>query len=392
MLTDPVQQFIRDHLDADPQRLLLTAHRYPQLPMPYVASQLLALRKVRDKIPGWYNPALHFPPQLSIEQASSERTAHFKAGLFSGQHMADLTGGLGVDTWAWATRFERVTYVEQNPALVESAIHNFNTLNVNNIACISMSAEEFLAHTSDQFDLLYLDPARRDAQQRKAFQLEHCQPDVVALRTALLSHAPQVLIKTAPLLDIKLAMRQLLTVSKVWVVSVDNECKEVLYLLGRRAIPTEDIPITAVALGAPIQEFTFSWQEEQRTVAPFSPPQQYLYEPDAALLKAGEFRSFAGQFGLSKLHPNTHLYTSERLLAAGPGRRFYVEQVCKYDRKAVRSAVPEGRANIATRNFPDAIDTVRRKLALADGGDIYLFAVTTREDKKELLVCRKVQA
>ncbi len=388
--TDAIQQFIREHLDSDPQHLLLTAHRYPQVPMPYVASQLLALRKVRDKIPAWYNPALHFPPQLSIEQSSSERTARFKAGLFCGARMADLTGGLGVDTWAWAAQFKQVTYVEQNPALAESARHNFNVLGTNNIDCISATAEDFLANTTDHFDLLYLDPARRDAQQRKVFRLEDCQPDIVALREILLTKAPKILIKTAPLLDLKLAAKQLLTVSRIWVVSVNNECKEVLYLMERTALSLEEIPIIAVALGETTQQFTFTWREEQQAVAPISAPQQYLYEPDAAVLKAGAFRSFAQQFGLSKLHPNTHLYTSNELRADVPGRYFQIEQVCKYDRKAVQTVVSEGRANIATRNFPDAVEAVRRKLALADGGDVYLFAATTWENKKEVVVCRKV--
>ncbi len=388
---DAVQQFIREHLDADPERLLLAAHRYPQVPMPYVAGQLRALRKVRDKIPAWYDPALHFPPALSIEQASSERTARFKAGLFSGRRMADLTGGLGVDAWAWAASFDRVSYVEQNPALVDTARHNFNVLGINNIACIADTAEAFLAAQTEPFDLLYLDPARRDDRQRKVYRLEDSQPDVLALHATLLAHAPQVLVKTAPLLDLKLAVRQLLTVARIWVVSVDNECKEVLYLLQRSAPPADAVPITAVALGKGTQEFRFTWQEEQQAVAPFSAPQRYLYEPDAAVLKAGAFRSFARRFGLSKLHPNTHLYTSGQLHREAPGRCFALDQVCRYDRKSVRAAVPEGRATIAVRNFPDAAEKVRRTLGLVDGGETYLFAATTLHDKKEILVGRKIE-
>ena len=175
MSTAIIEQFIREHLDADPQRLLLAAHRYPGIPMPYVAGQLQALRKLRDKIPSWYNPALHFPLQLSVEQASSERTARFKAGLFTGARLADLTGGLGVDTWAWADRFEQVVYVEQNPELVEAARYNFNVLGANNIDCVQADAQDFLAGTTDPFDLLYLDPARRDGQQRKVFRLNLVQ-------------------------------------------------------------------------------------------------------------------------------------------------------------------------------------------------------------------------
>ncbi len=389
MPTDTVQQFIRDHLDADPQGLLLAAHRYPDVPMPYVAGQLLALRKVRDKIPGWYDPALRFPPQLSIEQASSERTARFKASLFSGLRMADLTGGLGVDAWAWAARFSRVVYVEQNPELVAAARHNFNVLGVHNIDCLLANAEDFLAVT-EPFDLLYLDPARRNTQQRKVFRLEDCQPDVLALQATLLSRAPQVLVKTAPWLDLKMAVRQLATVSRIWVVSVADECKEVLYLLKAAAPPADEVPVTAVALGNDQREFTFTWREEHAALAPLSAPQQYLYEPDAAVLKAGAFRSFAERFGLFKLHPNTHLYTSDQLRTEVPGRKFRLEVVCKYDRKAVQRAIPGGKANLATRNFPDPADVARRQLGLADGGDDYLFAVTTLDEKKVVLVTRKV--
>ncbi len=384
----PLQQFIHDHLDADPQRLLLNAARYPGIPMPYVAGQLLALRKVRDKIPAWYNPELQFPAQLSVEQSSSERTARYKAGLFSGRRMADLTGGMGVDSWAWATRFEEVLYIEQNPELVAAAQHNFQVLGAANIRCLQADAEQFLATTTEQFDLLYLDPARRDGQ-RKVFRLEDCQPNVVALQPALLARAAKVLVKTAPLLDLKLAARQLGHVSHIWVVSVGDECKEVLYLLEKEAPPTDEVPVTAVALGQTVQEFTFNWQEEQTALAPLSPPLRYLYEPDAALLKAGAFRSFAQRFGLYKLHNNTHIYTSDALVEL-PGRRFELEQVCKYDRKAVLAAVPDGRANLATRNFPDTVEAARRKLALADGGDRYLFAVTSLENKKEILVSHKV--
>ncbi|MEO6759027.1 MAG: methyltransferase domain-containing protein, partial [Saprospiraceae bacterium] len=216
MPNSAVQQFIHEHLDADPQQLLLAAHRYPGIPMPFVASQLQALRKVRDKIPTWYDPALEFPVQLSVEQASSERTARFKASLFSGQRMADLTGGMGVDAWAWAQHFAEVIYLEQNEALVAAARHNFQVLGIKNITCRQGEAEAFLQaiHVS-HLDLIYLDPARRDGQQRKVFRLEDCQPNVVALRTNLLAKAPQVLVKTAPLLDLKLAARQLAAVSHI---------------------------------------------------------------------------------------------------------------------------------------------------------------------------------
>jgi hypothetical protein len=385
-----IQQFIREHTDSDPHRLLISAHRYPGVPMPYVVRQLEALRKVRDKIPTWHNPALQFPPLLSVEQASSERAARFKTSLFSGKKMADLTGGMGVDAFFWATQFERVTYVEQNAALAELAQHNFAALGATNITCACSPAEDFLKN-SENFDLLYLDPARRDAQQRKVFLLEDCQPDVLALRDTLLDRAPQVLLKTAPLLDLKLAARQLRCVRHIWVLSIDNECKEVLYLLEKN-LPAGHSPTLAAAClhGDTEQFFNFDWPEEQAAQAPLSPALSYLYEPDAAVLKAGALKTFAQRFGLFKLHANTQLYTAEHLAEGLPARRFRIEAVCKYERHAVRQAVPSGKANVAVRNFPDSVAQVRQKLGLADGGEHYLFAAADADNRKIILVCQKV--
>jgi hypothetical protein len=390
MSPDNIQQFIRAHADDDPHRLLLSAHRHPDVPMPYVVGQIEALRKVRDKIPTWHDPALRFPPLLSVEQASSERAARFKASLFSGKKMADLTGGMGVDAFFWAKKFERVTYVEQNAALAELAQHNFAALDATNLDCTCATAEDFLKNGA-HFDLLYLDPARRDAQQRKVFRLEDCQPDVLALRDLLLARAPQVLLKTAPLLDLKLATRQLGCVRHIWVLSIDNECKEVLYLLEKN-LPTGHSPtLTAACLNGPAEQFfDFDWPEEQAAQAAFSTALDYLYEPDAAVLKAGALKTFAQRFGLSKLHANTQLYTSERLVEGLPARRFRIEAVCKYERRAVQQAVPSGKANVATRNFPDSVAQIRQKLGLADGGDCYLFAATDADNRKVILVCQKV--
>ncbi|MBC7776312.1 MAG: methyltransferase domain-containing protein [Phycisphaerae bacterium] len=398
----PLQDFIWQHRDDDPRQLALSAKKYPNIQISIVSAQVQALQKIRPKIPTWYRPGMEFPLAISLEQASSERTARFKAGLFSGKKIADLTGGLGVDSFFFSQQFESVTYVEQNAELLAATRHNFAQLGATNVHFEHCTAEDFLEKTDDHFDLIYLDPARRDERKGKVFQLADCSPDVLKIKDLMLEKSPRVLLKTAPLLDLKLAAGQLGKVSKIWVVASEGDCREVLYLLEREALPMDQIPIVAVALESrPIEfdkpyrsedqptTFTFSWAEEQLAVANFSTPLNFLYEPNPAVLKAGAFRSFAERFDLSKLHANTHLYTSTEFRPKLPARSFAIEQVCKYDRKAVQVHVPGGKANIACRNFPDTPDQVRRKLGLTDGGEVYLFAATDAENKKLVMVCRK---
>lgn len=405
MLSDRFVNFVRTHLDDDLSRLLLSAHRYPGIAVQDAVRQIAALRKIRAKIPDWYRFDLVFPPQLSVEQASSEQTARFKAGLFSGRQMADLTGGMGVDTYFFSEQFERVIYVEQNPLLVEAARHNFGALGRTNIFPVQADAEEFLQETDAPFDLLYLDPARRDESQSRVYQLSDCRPNVLEIKELLLSRAPRVLLKVAPLLDVQLAVQQLGAVARVWVVSVDNEVKELLLLLEHRhaaPVPASGepasgklhdfaaaIPIEAVCLGGRRHVFVFTRAEEQAAQPGYSMPLTFLYEPDAAILKAGAFKSFGARFGLSKLHPNSHLYTSMQRAPDIPGRVFKIEAVVKYARKSLGAVLPGGKANVTVRNFPDSVDTLRKKMGLADGGDWYVFGTRTNDEQLNLLVCRR---
>ena len=390
MLSVADRQFIQEHLQDNMQELLLAAHRYPGIQLVLAVAQIEALRKVQHKIPDWYRFDLLMPPLLSVEQASSAETARFKAGLFSGGSMVDLTGGMGVDTSFFAQHFEQVTYVEQNPALVQLARHNFDVLGASNINSLEANAENFLKENREHFDLIYLDPGRRDQQQKRLFRLSDCQPNVLEIKEQLLAAADRVLVKTAPMLDLQLAVEELGAVSRIWVVSVEKECKEVLYLLEKTAVSGPDIPIEAVCLGATKASFVFTRREEQVAGAEFSEPLQYLYEPDAAVLKAGAFKTFALRYGLKKLHPNTHLYTSENLVLDVPGRSFRIESTLKYDRKTVQALIPEGKANIAARNFPDSPPQMRKKLGLGDGGDWYVFGATDYTNRKFLLACRRV--
>jgi 16S rRNA G966 N2-methylase RsmD len=355
----------------------------------YAVLQIESLRKIRDKAPAWFNTRLRFPALLSVEQASSERTALFKAGLFSGRNMADLSGGLGIDSWAFGSRFERVDYAEPDAARAAAAAHNFPLLDRQNIVVHTTDAETFLRRTTDTFDLLYMDPSRRDEQARRVFRLEDCMPNVLALHNVLFSRSNTVLLKAAPMLDISQALKQLQTVTAVWVVSVHGEVREVLYQLASEPGTVEHVPIEAVCLGAESVHFRFTLENERMAKTVFSLPAEWLYDPDAALLKAGALKSVAQQFGLSKLHANTHLYSSELPVDGFPGRRFRIEQVVRYDKKAVHAAVPDRRAHVAVRQFPDSAEDVRKRLGLKDGGDVYLFGVTLADEQKRMLVTRK---
>ncbi len=242
--------------------------------------------------------------------------------------------------------------MERRPELVALARHNFDVLGIRNINTVEAEAEHFLEQCPGSFDLIYLDPARRDDRRQRVFQLADCQPNVVALKKRLLAVTSHILVKTAPLLDLKNAMEQLKPVSQVWVVAVDNEVKEVLYLLSANAgQPDEYIPVSAVFLGdypvEPLQAFTFTQAEEQAARPAYSAVLEYLYEPHAAILKAGAFNTFARRYGLAKLHPNTHLYTSAVPVENAPGRRFRVVATVRYDLKAVKAVLPGGQAHVA---------------------------------------------
>ncbi len=390
LLRPDVQRFLREHALDDPHRLALLAHRYPDLPIRAIAEQLQSCRKARHKLPEWFaTEGLIFPPTLSMEQCSSEATARYKSSLLHGQRLVDLTGGAGVDTFYLSQSFVQTDYVEQDESLAQLAGHNFSVLGANHIQAHSTSAEAFLATLSEPVDAIYLDPARRDAQARRVFQLTDSTPDVLALQNELLNKATTVLLKTAPLLDIQATLQVLKNVSQVHVVAVRNEVKEVLYQLDRRHLSEPEI--TAINLQHSADEpFTFLRSQELQAEIIYADPLTYLYEPHAALMKAGAFKRIGQRFGLSKLHPNTHLYTSSLHVPNFPGRTFRCQAVVPYQKKAVRRQLSEARASITTRNFPEAVAAVRKKLDLSDGGDAYLFAVRLANEQLRIIIAAKV--
>ncbi|MFP4293658.1 MAG: THUMP-like domain-containing protein [Cyclobacteriaceae bacterium] len=386
-----VQQFIHEHEQDDPAAVALQASRYPDLPIPLIAAQLQARQKAKLKCPEWHQQeGLIFPPPLSVEQASSEATARYKSRLVSGHQLADLTGGMGIDTFYLGQQFEQVDYVEQQAELAELARHNFEVLQARHIRVHASDAEGFLLSLRTEPDTIYLDPARRDLHARKVFRLQDCTPDVIALQETLLSRAPRVLLKTAPLLDIEAALQSLKNVASVYVVAVDQECKEVLYLMQRGWSAEPEIHAIHLQHGQE-QVFRFFRSAESEAKVAYTEPQTYIYEPNAALMKAGAFRSLAAELGLAKLHPNSHLYTSEELKQDFPGRIFFCDKISSYNKKALKKELKSDKANISTRNFPDSVQQIRKKTGLKEGGDTYLLATTHIHGKPILLICRKVE-
>lgn len=389
-LSDDQIAFIERHIQAVPAALSLKYGKAKS----FEISQIEARQKAKLKLPMWYSiPHLLFPPAVSVEQSSSELTAHYKASLVDGQCMIDATGGMGIDTFYFAKHCQKVTYVEQNEALVECARHNFDVLKANNIDCIHANSLDFLGQLAHKVDWLYLDPARRATDNHRVFELQDCTPDVVTHLLLLQSVAKRVLIKVSPLLDIKQTLDILPTITKVHVVAVDNECKELLLELHGTDAPAAHCLVRTINFknDGSQQIFEFEWKNEANAAVTFLPPQRYVYEPNVAVLKAGAFKLVANNYQLAKIAPHSHLYTSEALQEGFPGRIFEVKAIIKIDRKVLMAYLPEGKANLTLRNFPTTTDELRKKLKLKEGGDVYLLATTLSNGDKRLLVCKKIQ-
>ncbi len=387
---ESVQQFIRENEQEDAFQLSLRYSEVDGVPIQLVAEQIASRQKAKQKLPSWYDTkGILYPQKLSMEQCSSETTAKYKASLVNGKHFVDLTGGAGVDAWALSSSFETGDYVEQNSLLAELTKVNFEKLGIEDLSITNGSAEEFLQKIHDSVDLIYIDPARRDQHKNRVFQLSDCIPDIIELLPILKSKAKQVLIKTSPMMDIDLSLKSMKGVSEVYILSVDNDCKEVLYLV--EEVEVKELLIKTVNFKKGDKEqFDFSQREASTAQACYSLPKKYLYEPNASIMKSGAFELISQRFSLSKLHPNTQLYTSNELVESFPGRRFIIEANIGYDKKELKKLIPDQKANVATRNFKDNVDKIRKKTGLKDGGDYFVFACTNLDNNPTILITKKV--
>jgi 16S rRNA G966 N2-methylase RsmD len=386
LLREDLQHYLLEHEHDDERELVLKHKTLYGVATSLLAEQLRGRKKAKEKLPLFYNTKnIIYPPQLNLEQSSSEVTAKFKSSLVSGQKLADLTGGFGVDAYFFSEKFDRVHYVEPDDQLCEIVEHNTKTLRATNITIHHQTAEEFLS-ALDRSDVVYIDPSRRKGS-AKIVKLSDCSPDITALQSAILKKSLSLLVKTSPLIDLQQGLRELHNVSDVYIVSVNNECKEVLFLCGR--MTTEPVIHTVNLLPRGDQQiFDFTFPQERLITSGFSEPKTYLYEPNASILKGGAFKSIAAPFSVTKISTNTHLYTSEQFVNDFPGRVFKVDALLKPDAASVALALPERKANILTRNYPLTPDQLKKKLKLTDGGDHYILAFSGQKEKYVVLAKR----
>jgi len=388
MLKPDVQAYLRDNEETDPAAIALRKSPFENVPSALLAQQIDGRRRCKRKLPLWYEtPNIYYSDKLALEQASSQATAVYKAGLLPpNAKLADLTGGFGVDTFFFAKNAVQVVYCEQNDGLAEIVRHNVSILGAENIRIESGDGITFLQNQpDDQFNCLYIDPSRRIAS-RRVFRLEDCEPNVVYHVPLLLQKAGRVLIKSAPVLDITAAINVLQATSQVHIVSVDNECKELLFVLDRGYSGTPRL-IAAMLQDGTVRTFPFTVTEERIAEARYTQPKTYLYEPDAALLKAGAFKLIAQRYGLEKLHVNTHLYTSENLYSDFMGRRFLVDKTMSYsDFKKLHTKIS---GNVTVRNFPLDAQTLRQRHRIAEHPSHFLFFCTGSDDSLLVIFASK---
>jgi 16S rRNA G966 N2-methylase RsmD len=341
------------------------------------------------------------PSPLSVEQASSEETARYKALLFKQRYLenggaaavsiADLTGGMGIDSWAFGQEFAQVYYVEQQAVLAALASHNYKQLQCNNIEVHHSTAEAFLQELQQPLKVIYLDPARRDATSKKVVLLSDSEPNVVTLLPLLLQKAQQIWVKASPMLDIKGAMQELRKhVQEVQVVSLRGEVKELLFRIEKQQELDPLIVAVNLVAGGFLEVFSFHYSEESSAVSLLSMPQTYLYDAGAALRKAGAFKLPAQRYLLKKLHAHSHLYTSDQWVEAFPGRSFRILGRLKADKKLLRQLLPSARAHLVVRNFPQKAEVLQKKLGLQEGDPHYVFATTLADGKPQLLLCERL--
>ncbi len=389
ILHKEVQQFIfeKSKTPIDLSKLILSKSPFENISSKELAQQINGRLKAIQKFSTWYAQSnIYYPPNLNLEQTSSEATAFYKSKLVSGEVLIDLTGGFGIDDYFFSKKCKQVIHCEMNEELSTIAKHNFNTLKVSNIKTIPGNGIEILKQ-QNTVDWIYIDPSRRHDHKGKVFFLEDCLPNVPAHLDLFFSKSNNILIKTSPLLDFQIGIKALRYVKEIHVVAVNNEVKELLWVLVKGY--SEDISINTINLRkTKDQEFSFVLNDEKQQSIHLGLPKTYLYEPNTAILKSGGFLSVADSFELEKIHQHSHLYTSDKKIDF-PGRCFEIVTVFLYQKKTMSKAGIT-KANITTRNFPESVTMLRKKFKIKDGGEDYLFFTTNMEQKKIVIHCKRI--
>ena len=397
-ITETLRKFISDHAGDDLSVLLLSASRYKDVDVKAAVEQIKARSRIKDKLLSWYkDDRLFFPSTLAAEQCSSEITALYKQRIIKSEdRLCDLTGGLGVDAYFFSQKAMYVIYVEKNEAYCDAARYNMDMLGASGVRVINADANDLVENDDSRvsdINVFYIDPARRGVGNKRLFSISDCEPDMSKIWPMLQEKRCRVIVKLSPMLDITQVLTQLPGVSEIHLVSVKNECKELLVISGSIVDENFNTQISCAnyTSGGEEQLFRFRLSEERSASVCFAKSVgRYLYEPNSSILKAGAYKSVSLRFELEKLHVSSHLYTSNRFVSSFPGRIFEVEDVFPFGSricKELMSEIPQ--ANISVRNFPLSVDDLRKRMRVVDGGDVYLFATTLSDNKKVIIKCVK---
>ncbi len=388
LLNPEIQQFINANIDASISKLALKKNPFLEVDWISILNQIEAKTKSKEKLPHWFAAKnIIYPSKISVEQTSSEKTASYKSELVFGENLIDLTGGFGVDDFYFAKKIKKVTHCEINPELSQIVKHNFEQLNVNNISCHSGDSLAILTQLNSKFDWIYIDPSRRNDAKGKVFMLQDCLPNVPEHLDFLFNYSDQILIKTAPLLDITAGLSELRNVKTIHIVALENEVKELLWELHHHF--TEKTTIKTINIIKEKQDiFEFVWDENPK-IPEYGLPEKYLYEPNSAIMKSGGFDEVGTFYKLKKLHKHSHLYTNSELISF-PGRIFKIENSIPFHKNAMKNFLEGQQTNITTRNFPETVESIRKKWKIKEGGNQYCFFTTDENDNKIVLICTKI--
>ncbi|KUJ53177.1 class I SAM-dependent methyltransferase [Chryseobacterium sp. JAH] len=372
ILNKEIQNYIDVNLNTDLHSLLLKKSPFPEVSMQEIVQQIKGKQVAQKKFPFLLKDGVVFPPQLSLEQSSSDKTAVYKAQLLQGKKFIDLTSGFGIDAYYLSANFEEVTLVEQNPELVKIVEHNWTTLG-KKAKFINQKLEDFLTHNTEIFDVIYLDPARRDHQKNKVFLLEDLSPNILEIQDKLLSISKQVVIKLSPLIDLKYLVSVLKNISRIDIIAVKNDVKEIVVFLSCEH--SEALHCHCINLESEESDFEFVFGDEENASAEYAEPEKFIYIPNNTLLKAGIFSLISTRFNLKKLHPNSHIYSSDTKIENFPGRIFEMEVI---DGKRIKK---KDQYNIISKNFPLKPEEIKKKYGLKDGGNDYLIFTQSKKGK-----------
>ena len=392
--------FIRQHADDDVRQLALRGSKNPEVDLSFALEQIAGRQKARTKLPSWAAiDGIFYPSHLSMEQCSSEATARYKADIAGkGALFVDLTAGFGVDMAFISKGFQKAVHVEQQPHLCAISSENYRLLGLNHIEVVCGDGVSYL-HKMDHADLLFVDPARRDEHGGRTYGIADCTPNVLEILDEMLQKADCVIMKLSPMLDWRKAVADLGRVNEVHIISVDNECKELLLEVKSDEVKSEkseNLRVVCVNLLTDGSKQVFEFIADLGNKASFPafhssrPAFHFLYEPNASVMKAGCFDLLEQRFGVVQLDKNSHLFVSDVEIPDFPGRRFLIEKKTSMNKHELKMALADiDKANITVRNFPLSVAELRKRLKLKEGGEVYIFATTIANEGHQLLVCRK---